>query len=971
VKNWFKRLTVAQKLTLISIFFVMPDSVMLYLFVTGINANIRFTRWEKKGNEYQRPLEELLELLPQHCLLAQRAARGDQQVVEPLLRKQAKIDVAFTALEATDARIGADLQFTDVGLAKRKREHYRVHTIRMEWRDLRAGLARLDPEACAKLHSHLVTDVRTMITHAGDMSNLILDPDLDSYYLMDATLLALPQTQDRLAAVTAYGEGVLQRQTISNQEREQLAIHTTLLKEADLDRISGSVQTALNEDENFYGRSATLQARVPPALKEYAIAAEAFISLNTRLFGSSRNGVTADEYAAAGSRACDASFMLWRIADEELDTLLQKRIDYYQNRRAGSLIVAGLALLAAIGFVTFITRSISVPLRLQAAEFATANVSLQAEIAERKGAQETLLQHARLAALRGDIGVALTRQKELREILHQCVESIVGRLGAAFARIWTLNHRENVLELQASAGLYTHLDGPHSRVPVGKFKIGLIAQERKPHLTNSVVGDPRVGDQEWAKREGMVAFAGYPLLVGDQIVGVMAMFSRQPLAESTLQALASVADGIALGVVRKQVEQAIREGEARFRLIVDTALDAIVTIDAQSVILEWNPQAEKTFGWSQAEAVGRNLTATIIPPRYREAHSQGLNRYLATGEGPVLNKRIEIEALHKDGRELPVELAISPLRFGESFLFSACLRDITERKQAEAKLDKAHRELLEASRLTGRAEVATGVLHNVGNVLNSVNVSATLIADQVRKSKSGSLGKLAALLHEHAADLGAFLTADPKGKQLPGYVGQLSDHLAGEQQTLLQEVEGLRKNVEHIKEIVAMQQNYAKVSGVAEIVKVSELVEDALRMNDGAMMRHEVQVVRDFQPTPPITVDRHKAFQILINLLRNAKYACDDSGRLDKQITIAVANGDGRVQVVVSDNGIGIPAENLTRIFAHGFTTRKGGHGFGLHSGALAAKEMGGSLIAHSDGPGKGAMFTLELPLQPTGKFDA
>jgi len=148
-------------------------------------------------------------------------------------------------------------------------------------------------------------------------------------------------------------------------------------------------------------------------------------------------------------------------------------------------------------------------------------------------------------------------------------------------------------------------------------------------------------------------------------------------------------------------------------------------------------------------------------------------------------------------------------------------------------------------------------------------------------------------------------------------------------------------------------------------------VEDALRMNDGAMTRHEVQVIREFEDVPPITVDRHKVFQILINLLRNAKYACDDSGRLDKQITIAVANGDGRVQVVVSDNGIGIPAENLTRIFAHGFTTRKGGHGFGLHSGALAAKEMGGSLIAHSDGCGNGATFTLELPLQQPRKFDA
>jgi PAS domain S-box-containing protein len=412
----------------------------------------------------------------------------------------------------------------------------------------------------------------------------------------------------------------------------------------------------------------------------------------------------------------------------------------------------------------------------------------------------------------------------------------------------------------------------------------------------------------------------------------------------------------------------LQASEQRFRKLSASAPIGIFEADAAGANLYSNPQWEKITGLPPADTAGRGWERVIHPEDAAEVFA---GWRAAAAQGLEFNR--EFRLLTTCGEVRWVHSRSSPVRSAAGGLVGhvGTVEDITERKLAEAELKEAHRELMRTSRQAGMAEVATGVLHNVGNVLNSVNVSATLIADQVRKSKSGSLGKLAALLHEHAADLGAFLTADPKGKQLPGYVGQLSDHLAGEQETLLQEVESLRKNVEHIKEIVAMQQNYAKVSGVAEIVKVSELVEDALRMNDGAMMRHEVQVVRDFQPTPPITVDRHKAFQILINLLRNAKYACDDSGRLDKQITIAVANGDGRIQVVVSDNGIGIPTENLTRIFAHGFTTRKGGHGFGLHSGALAAKEMGGSLIAHSDGPGKGAMFTLELPLQPTGKFDA
>ena len=135
-----------------------------------------------------------------------------------------------------------------------------------------------------------------------------------------------------------------------------------------------------------------------------------------------------------------------------------------------------------------------------------------------------------------------------------------------------------------------------------------------------------------------------------------------------------------------------------------------------------------------------------------------------------------------------------------------------------------------------------------------------------------------------------------------------------------------------------------------------------MRMNEGALSRHGVEVVREFESVPPMNVEKHKILQILVNLVRNAKYACDESGRADKRLTVRVANGDGRVKISVIDNGIGIPPENLTRIFNHGFTTRKGGHGFGLHSGALAAKEMGGSLTVHSGGLGQGAAFTLELP---------
>ena len=291
--------------------------------------------------------------------------------------------------------------------------------------------------------------------------------------------------------------------------------------------------------------------------------------------------------------------------------------------------------------------------------------------------------------------------------------------------------------------------------------------------------------------------------------------------------------------------------------------------------------------------------------------------------------------------------------------------EIEERTRIELGVERVHRQLMEASRQAGMAEVATSVLHNVGNVLNSVNVSATIVVDQLKKSRVATLVKAVALLQEHATDLGAFLTGDPRGKQLPGYLGEVAGYLAAEQGAHLKELDLLRKNIEHIKEIVAMQQSYGKVSGVSERVRIAELIEDALRMNTAALVRHELQLFREYDPhLPEISVERHKVLQILVNLIRNAKYACDESGRKDKRLTLRVTNGDDRVRIAVIDNGVGIPAENLARIFNHGFTTRKDGHGFGLHSGALAARELGGALLAQSNGPGLGATFTLELPLQ-------
>jgi len=290
--------------------------------------------------------------------------------------------------------------------------------------------------------------------------------------------------------------------------------------------------------------------------------------------------------------------------------------------------------------------------------------------------------------------------------------------------------------------------------------------------------------------------------------------------------------------------------------------------------------------------------------------------------------------------------------------------DITQEREMGDSLKGIQGALVDASRMAGMAEVATGVLHNVGNVLNSLNVSTSIITSGLRQSKAASLAKLGQLLREHAADLGPFLTEDPKGKKVPEFLESLAQHFNAERERLLKEVEAMLKNVDHIKEIVSMQQTYATMAGMVEPLEAAALMEDAVRMNSGTLGRNQIKITKDFKPVPAIMAEKGKVLQILVNLIRNSKHACDETGRADKELTLRVTPGEpGRVLLIVQDNGIGIPPENLMKIFRHGFTTKAKGHGFGIHSSANAAREMKGSLSVQSDGPGQGATFTLDLPL--------
>ena len=322
--------------------------------------------------------------------------------------------------------------------------------------------------------------------------------------------------------------------------------------------------------------------------------------------------------------------------------------------------------------------------------------NLEREIAARTQTEQVLAERVREGLLIGEVGASITRSDSLQEVLQLCAEAFVRHLDVVFARVWTFNPSEKVLELKASAGLYTHTDGAHSRIPLGEFKIGRIAQERKPHVSNDVLNDPQVGDRGWAKRENMVAFAGYPLVVEDRLLGVVGMFARRPLTSATLDAIGSVAHEIALAIERNRANQALRDREEQVRLLLDSTAEAIYGVDLQGCCTLANPACARLLGYdAPAQLLGRNMHSLI-----RHTRKDGtpypveeclISRAFLKNQGCHTEDEVLWRA---DGASFPAECWSYPIcRDGQVLGAVVTFLDITERKQWEEQFRRAQQRL--------------------------------------------------------------------------------------------------------------------------------------------------------------------------------------------------------------------------------------------------------------------------------------
>lgn len=421
--------------------------------------------------------------------------------------------------------------------------------------------------------------------------------------------------------------------------------------------------------------------------------------------------------------------------------------------------------------------------------------------------------------------------------------------------------------------------------------------------------------------------------------------------------------------IEREVEERtveLRQSLAWKAVILDSAADGIVTFDDRGIVREANRAAQRMFNAERDTLIGAPISSLL--PSQDPRHSESIiARFFDGDDGNSKVLRRECIGRRRDGSVFPIELSVNAVQDGSESSFTGVMRDLTDAKAAAAELDRINEDLRVASRRAGMAEVATGVLHNVGNVLNSVNVSASIASDRIRGSRVSGLAKAVEMLELHSENLGQFMTEDQKGRQLPSYLAALSEHLSDERTDVLSELGSLSKNIDHIKNIVSMQQSYATAAGIIETVSVNEVLEDALRISSTSLARHDISINREYGDVDLVATDKQRVIQILVNLIQNAKQSMSGRDKKGASLTLRTNAENGWILIQVVDFGVGISAENLPRIFQHGFTTKKDGHGFGLHHSAQSARDLGGSLSVSSEGVGKGAVFTLKLPSKNSG----
>lgn len=556
----------------------------------------------------------------------------------------------------------------------------------------------------------------------------------------------------------------------------------------------------------------------------------------------------------------------------------------------------------------------------------------------------------RFLFMEDDVGVARLLQRKLERLGYTVDHAVNGEVGLRMCG----EQHYHMLIVDHKMPVYSGLD-----------VIRKLADMEDPPPAIMVTG---AGDESIAVQA--LKLGAHDYIVKDATSGYMELLPT---------VIDQVFHKITLEREKAQAEAALKESENRYRCLVELSPDAIYVISAGRIAFTNDAGVRLLGAAHQDDVIGQSQDAFV--------NDQDRRLFLETVEQCSCDhdqvQRFESKFKRMDGGDLDVDVKMAYISYGGKPAVQLVSRDISSRKRAELEishmndeleqvveeqnqqLGNLHDEMEAATQKLNMAQMATGALHNVKNVLNSLIVGTSMMSRILGNSKVGRVGKVAQLLQENQSELGAFLSEGERGKFLPNFLTSLAGNLEKEQEMVHQELQGLIKNLEHIKFSIQLQLSHTRLSEGSEFLNLNEVVTDALDVNRSAIQRNHVVIRREGATLPPIPGNRHKVLQVLVNLIGNGVNALEDVEPSARVMTLTTSMpGENQVSVSVSDTGVGISKENLADIFTYGFTTRDTGHGFGLHSCLQLASEMGGSLSAHSDGVGKGASFTLTLPVE-------
>ncbi len=560
------------------------------------------------------------------------------------------------------------------------------------------------------------------------------------------------------------------------------------------------------------------------------------------------------------------------------------------------------------------------------------------EITERKQAEEALRERVRLAALRADVSTALVSGETLPAVLQHCAEALVKHLDAAFARVWTLKETENILELQASAGVYTHLNGPHGHVQVGEFKIGRIAQSRQPLLTNDVLNDPNISDLEWAKREGMVAFAGYPMTLEGRVLGVMAMFARHPLSKEVLNELATVADGIAQWVERKRAEEKLRESRATLEFILESAQIGDWDLDLIEDTATRSLRHDQCFGYTEpvAEWGSEIFLKHVHPDDLARVEREFNQAALGTADW-----HFECRVIWPDGSThwIAAHGSIYRTQEGKPTRMLGIVMNITERKQAEEKLRDARDELelRVAERTAELAKINSDLVAEISQRKIAEEQKIALL-QRVAKTQEAERSRIARDLH------------DQMGQRLTG---------------LRLKIETLKMGVSDNDELSAGLLTLAEIGQTLDddigflIWELRPTIIDELGLA-AALESYVNEWGKRFVIPTTFTatgLGSHRLDpEMEINLYRIAQEALNNAAKYAgaTHVDVLLQKSGDNITLIVEDNGAGFDLTKLS-------TSREAGHGFGL-IGMQERTSLIAGIFEIESAQGSGTCISVKIP---------